>query len=187
MPGRRQTCAFPSITLYNLGLCNRDEYTTEANSDILVMMFDVLKKYAKQYMPYLRDIQDIRILGIVLFMIVVLLVSWSSIKTIDSNYRLQKQISALDQQNGIQRLSNANLELQNDYYKTDQYLELSARQNFGLARPGEVELIVPKEVALAHSVPAEEVQPSKAAGAQPFWQHNMQAWVDFFLHRQPGR
>jgi cell division protein FtsB len=147
-------------------------------------MLETIQKYYKQYSPYVRDIQDIRVLGMVLFVIVVLLVSWSSIKTIDSNYRLQKQISALNQQNDVQRLSNANLELQNDYYKTDQYLELSARQNFGLAKPGEIELIVPKAVALAHSVPADKPEQSKAAGAQPFWQHNMQAWVDFFLHRQ---
>jgi cell division protein FtsB len=151
------------------------------------MMFEVLKKYAKQYLPYLRDIQDIRVMGMVVFMVVLLLVSWSSIRTIDSNYRLQKQISELSQQNDLQHLSNANLKLQNNYYKTDQYLELAARQNFGLARPGEIELIVPKEVALAHSVPAAATEQSKAAGVQPFWQHNMQAWVDFFLHRQTGR
>ena len=123
-------------------------------------------------------------MGMLLFVVVVLLVSWSSIRTIDTNYKLQKQISALNQQNDIQNLSNSNLELQNEYYKTDQYLELAARQNFGLARPGEVELIVPKEVALAHSVPVAQATQSKAAGAQPFWQRNMQAWVDFFLHRQ---
>lgn len=166
---------------------NRDEYTTEANSDILVVMLDTLKQYIKQYAPHLRDVQDIRVLGMLVFLVIVLLVSWSSIKTIDTNYRLQKQISALNQQNDVQQLSNANLQLQNDYYKTDQYLELSARQNFGLAKPGETELIVPKDVALAHSAPAETAKPSQAAGAQPFWQHNMQAWVDFFLHRQAGR
>jgi cell division protein FtsB len=150
-------------------------------------MLETLQKYYKQYSPYLRDIQDIRVLGMVLFVIIVLLVSWSSIRTIDTNYKLQKQISALNQQNDIQKLSNANLELQNDYYKTDQYLELSARQIFGLAKPGETELIVPKDVALAHSVPAEQTKASRAASAQPFWQHNMQAWVDFFLHRQADR
>jgi cell division protein FtsL len=147
-------------------------------------MIETAKKYIEQYLPYLRDIQDIRVMGMLLFVVVVLLVSWSSIKTIDTNYQLQKQISELNQQNNVQHLSNANLELQNDYYKTDQYLELSARQNFGLARPGEAELIVPKSVALAHSVAPEKISGSKAASVQPGWQKNLQAWVAFYLHRQ---
>lgn len=163
---------------------NRDEYTTEDNSDILVEMLEMLQKYYKQYAPHLRDLQDIRVLGMVTFAIVVLWVSWSGIKTIDENYKLQKQISALQQQNDLQDLRNKNLKLQNDYYNTDQYLELSARQNFGLAKPGETELIVPKAVALAHSVPAPSAARTKAASALPKWQHNVQAWVDFFLHRQ---
>jgi hypothetical protein len=50
-------------------------------------------------------------------------------------------------------LQNENDDLKNAYYKSPQYLELSARQNFGLAAPGEKELLVPKAVALAH-VPA---------------------------------
>ncbi|CAN5418880.1 hypothetical protein BH09PAT4_BH09PAT4_02510 [soil metagenome] len=150
-------------------------------------MLETLQKYYKQCLPYLQDIQDIRVVGMLLFAVVVLLVSWSGIKTIDTNYRLQKQISTLDQQNDLQSLSNDNLKLQNDYYETDQYLELSARQNFGLAKPGETELIVPKEVALMHTVPSEQTPQSKAASAQPFWQKNLQAWADFFLHRQIDR
>ncbi len=150
-------------------------------------MLETIQKYYKQYSPYLQDIQDVRVLGMLLFAVLVLLVSWSSVKTIDTNYQLQKQISALDQQNELQSLTNDNLKLQNDYYKTDQYLELAARQNFGLAKPGETELIVSKEIALAHSIASEQKPQSKAASAQPSWQKNLQAWVDFFLHRQIGR
>jgi hypothetical protein len=97
---------------------------------------------------------------------------------------LQKQISRLRQENQIGSLQNTNLALQNRYLKTDQYLEISARQNLGLGAAGETELLVPKSVALAHTVK----QPGAAAPApevpkQPFWQRNFQAWIDFFLHR----
>lgn len=139
----------------------------------------------KKYRPYLDEAKDIRVVGLLAFGIVVLLVSWSGIKAIDTNYQLQKEISELQQQNDVQELRNKNLKLENQYYETTQYLELSARQNFGLARPGEVELIVPRDVALAYTVPIEvEQQEKTAARAAPFWQQNFQAWVNFFLHRQ---
>jgi len=143
---------------------------------------------AEKYLKYARqNLQDVRILGMVVFVIAVLLVSWSSIKTIDSNYQLQKQITALSQQNELQSLQNKNLQLENEYYQTDQYLELSARQNFGLAKPGETELLVPKDVALKHTVADSAGSAGKrAAETQPSWQHNLEAWVDFFLHRQPA-
>ncbi len=81
----------------------------------------------------------------------VLLISWSGIKAIQTNYGLQKQISGLKQQNAVIRLQNENLALKNQYYNSDQYLELSARQNFGLAVPGEKEINRPqKRGALVH-------------------------------------
>lgn len=147
-------------------------------------MIEKVIDYWDKYSPRLRDLQDVRVIGLLLFGIAVLLVTWSGIKTIDTNYRLQKQISELDQQNDVQALANKNLRLQNEYYQTDQYLELSARQNFGLAKAGETELIVPKDVALSYTIePITNTDRQTAATSQPAWQRNFQAWVDFFLHR----
>jgi hypothetical protein len=117
----------------------------------------------------------------------VLLVSWSGVKAINSNFSLQKQISQLQQQNAVQQLANDNLKLQNDYYNTPQYLELSARQNFGLAAPGETEWIVPQNVAMAHTVDLpQDKAASEATKAvkQSSIQRHLQAWTDFFLHRK---
>jgi cell division protein FtsB len=152
-------------------------------------MFRFLKEWLgakyKHYKPYLHEARDVRVLGLIGFGVIVLLVSWSGVKAIDTNYRLQKEIAELQQQTALQSLSNTNLKLQNDYYKTDQYLELSARQNFGLAKPGETELIVPRDVALSYTTAsASDGKRPTAAAAQPGWQRNFQAWVDFFLHRQ---
>ncbi len=152
-------------------------------------MFRFLKEWLgeklKKYRPYLEEARDIRVVGLLAFGIVVLLVSWSGVKAIDTNYQLQKEIAAIQQQNDVQELRNKNLKLENQYYETDQYLELSARQNFGLAHPGESELIVPRDVALAYTTPLDEASATTtAADAPPFWQQNFQAWVNFFLHRQ---
>ncbi len=152
-------------------------------------MFRFLKQWLnakyKEYKPYLHEARDVRVLGLIGFGVIVLLVSWSGVKAIDTNYRLQKEIAELQQQTDLQSLGNTNLRLENEYYKTNQYLELSARQNFGLAKPGETELIVPRDVALAHTVdlPGYDEQVT-AANAQPGWQRNFRSWVDFFLHRQ---
>jgi cell division protein FtsB len=134
---------------------------------------------------YLKRLSDVGFLGQVLFVILVLLISWSGIKTIQTNYGLQKQITVLNHQNQLQKLQNDNLALKNEYYKSNQYLELSARENFGLAAAGETELIVPKNVALAYTANLPSpTPPVEAKAKQPAYQRNFESWVDFFLHRQ---
>src|SRR5690349_12374719 len=102
----------------------------------------------QKYQEYLSKLTDVRVLGQVVFVGVVLLFSWSAVKVIHTNYKLQQQIARLQQENELQKLKNDNQRLKNEYYKSPQYLELAARQNFGLAAAGEKELLVPKEVAL---------------------------------------
>lgn len=136
---------------------------------------------------YILQFKDLRAAGLLLFLVIVLLISWSGIKAIDTNYRLQKQISQLQQQVQVAKLGNTNIKLQNQYYQTDQYLEIAARQNFGLAKAGETVLNVPQNVALAHTVDvpdADQAETKKTEAKQPLYQRNFQAWMNFLLHRQ---
>lgn len=134
---------------------------------------------------FIQRFSDVRFAGQVIFVIIVLLISWSGAKAIQSNYGLQKQVTAINQQNSIQQLENTNLALQNKYYNSNQYLELSARQNFGLASPGEKELLVPQSVALAYAPnPAISSAVASSTISSPHSQNNFEAWVSFFLHRQ---
>jgi cell division protein FtsB len=146
-----------------------------------------IKQYQKMIYEYAGDLRDVRVVGLVVFLVVVLLISWSGIKVIDTNYSLQKQITRLKQQNDLQQLQDNNLKLQNQYFNTNQYLDITARQEFGLAAPGEKSLVVPTAVALAHTqnIPSLDQQ-TKAATVnhQPAYQRNFQAWMNFFLHRQ---
>lgn len=150
-------------------------------------MLDKIQKY--QNHPLVHQLRDVRSLGLIAFAVIVLLVSWSGVKTIQTNYQLERQIAEMKQQNDIRRLENNNQKLRNDYYKTPQYLELAARKNFGLAMPGEKILLVPKSVAMSYVsgvAPADKVaaaEPSEATKKLPFYQRNLQAWVNFFLHR----
>ncbi len=133
---------------------------------------------------YAQRLTDVSFLGQMLFVVLVLLISWSGIKTIQTNYSLQKKISALKQQDDVQKLQNDNLALQNQYFNSKQYLELQARQNFGLAAAGEKEIIVPKSVALSYTVDLPSAKPPAAKVKQPAYQRHFQSWVNFFLHRQ---
>jgi cell division protein FtsB len=133
---------------------------------------------------YILSLRDVRNVGLLVFTVIVLLISWSGVKSIQTNYGLQKQISRLNQENQVKKLQNTNLALQNRYYGSAQYLEVSARQNLGLASPGETELLVPDTVALQHTVaPPSEKTASAEVPQQAAWQRNFQAWMDFFLHR----
>ncbi|HET7302113.1 MAG TPA: septum formation initiator family protein [Candidatus Saccharimonadales bacterium] len=150
-------------------------------------MLQKIKNYLQDIDKWTEQLQDVRVLGLLVFAIVVLLISWSGVRAIDANYALQKQISTLKQQNQVQELANNNLKLQNQYFTTNQYLELTARQNFGLAMPGEKELIMPPSVAIANTVDyrnPEDVEADKTAAKQPAYQRHFQAWMNFFLHRQ---
>ena len=131
--------------------------------------------------------RDVRAVGLLLFVAIVLLISWSGVKVIDTNYNLQKQISGIKQQHQVQQLTNTNIKLQNDYYQSQQYLDIQARQNFGLASPGETVINVPTSVAMAHTITLpneEQIEVSKTKAKQPAYQRHFQAWMDFLLHRQ---
>jgi cell division protein FtsL len=144
-----------------------------------------IKQYLEIVIANINRLRDIRFAGQVLFVLVVLLVSWSGVTTIDSNYSLEKQISTLQQQNAVQTLENNNLKLQNQYYNSNQYLELSARQNFGLAAPGETELIVPQNVARSYTIPQPSAPATLPTQHTPSYERNLRDWLDFFMHRQP--
>jgi len=146
-------------------------------------MLEKLTQYKNH--PYVQQFRDVRAVGLAVFGVVVLLISWSGAKAIQTNYDLQKQISQLQQENQVWQLKDNNLQLQNEYFNTNQYLELAARQNFGLGAPGETELIVPKNVALAYTAKLSNQQSEgKASSKQPFYQRNFESWMNFFLHRQ---
>ncbi len=141
---------------------------------------DYIKAYITDFVYRLRDI---RFAGQVLFVIIVLLISWSGVKAINMNYNLQKQIATAKQENLIQTLQNNNLQLQNEYYNSNQYLELQVRLNFGLAAPGEQEILVPKSVALYYAPKLNTNVTAPIKINEPTFQKDIQSWVNFFLHR----
>jgi len=151
-------------------------------------MFDKIQKLYNS--KNAKQAMDVRNLGLYVFGIIVLAIAWSGAKTVQNNYELQKRIATLKQENTVLSLENGNTYLQNQYYKTDQYLELSARQNLGLAAPGEQVLLVPKATALKYIDPslsqAAISSQISASDTRSKPVKNLEAWRDFLLGRTPS-
>lgn len=134
-----------------------------------------------------KQLFDARNIALYIFGVIVLAIAWSGAKTAQNNYELQKQISALKQQNQVLSLQNANTFLQNQFYQTNEYLELSARQNLGLAAPGEQVMVIPKAVAMKYVDPS--LASKSSDSQQPTidnrskYAKNLEAWRDFLLGR----
>lgn len=148
-------------------------------------MQDIIKRFIQD--KSIDQWRDTRVWGFVAFGVVVVLASWSGVRVIETNYTLQKKIAALHQQNDILHLQNENQKLQNEYYQTDTYLELSARQQFSKAAPGEQLVLVPRDVALAHApelpkTPEIDKVKPPAASAGPTYLKHLRAWRDFVFH-----
>ncbi|MCA9348483.1 septum formation initiator family protein [Candidatus Saccharibacteria bacterium] len=149
-------------------------------------MLEKLKnhKATDRVMVYIKSLNDIRNVGLLIFLIIVLLVTWSGVRVVQDNYDWQKKISVLKQQNEIKQMENANLALRNKYLETDEYLELVARKQYNKALPGETMLIVPKAVALKHAVDnpvVEEPKIESIEGTGSKYERNFNAWLDFLF------
>lgn len=162
---------------------NKGWYTIVVMADIEKLKTQGRAFYARarQYVLSLRDVRNV---GSLAFVVMLFLVVWSGARAIQTNYTLQKQVYELSKQNDVRRLENANLALTNNYYNTSQYLEVTARQNLGLAAPGETVLLVPKDVAMSRTVAEPAAKTPTAVENLPFWQRNFRAWMDFLLNRQ---
>lgn len=135
-----------------------------------------------------KQLADVRNIGLYIFGVVIVAIAWSGAKTVQNNYELQKKISTVKQQNMVLWLQNQNTYLKNQYYQTDEYQDLSARQNLGLAAPGEKELLVPKDVAMRYVNPrlsqTASSSNSQAADNRPGYVKNLESWRDFLLGRK---
>ena len=98
---------------------------------------------------------------------------WGTMDTLQNNFRLQTQVNELQHDVELSKLEAENLELENQYFASQEYLELQARQRLNKALPGEHLLILPQNTVkdtASDSTQTEEVV-----------QNNFQAWLSFFF------
>lgn len=140
----------------------------------------------QKFYQQLKRFSDVRVIGLLVFGVVVLLVTWSGLKVMQTNYELQKKEAELRQKTLIAKLENENLRLKNTYFESDEYLELTARRQFNKGAPGEKLYLVPEEVARAKTVelPETEVKVDQTKEVpKSRYQKNFEAWVEFLFNR----
>ena len=76
---------------------------------------------------------------LVLMVVIAAVAVWMAmvIQVLNNNYKLQRQVDNAKLDSQMLELENQNLRLEQLYYRTDEYMELSARSLLGKALPGE--------------------------------------------------
>lgn len=104
--------------------------------------------------------------------------TWNTVTAMQRNYRLQQKYDQLKAEVELQELENQNLKYNIAYLKTDDYLELAAREKFNKANPGETMVYLPssgKEEQAAVIKSPVVAKKSEPTG----WRANLQAWLKF--------
>lgn len=69
--------------------------------------------------------------------------AWASVEAVQRNYVLQREVDDKHRQQQLIALQTENLQFEQRYYKSNEYLTLEAKRRLGLAEPGERVLILP--------------------------------------------
>lgn len=102
---------------------------------------------------------------------------WGTISAIQRNFILEQQAQDLRAEISLQALQNQNAKYQQMYYKSTEYLELSAREHFDKASPGESEILLPPNTV--SSEPR-----SKTTAPQEAKRTNFEQWLSFLFGRR---
>lgn len=109
---------------------------------------------------------------------------WGSLQMMQRNYNLQRELDEKNRQLLVAQLDTANAQLQQAYYKTDEYKELAVRQNLGLVKPGESVLILPDNsdaVKQASSQESASIYSTTDLVTQDGEKSNFKQWVNFLF------
>ena len=101
--------------------------------------------------------------------------AWSTINVLAKNYDLERQVEQARLDTEIMKLQNENLRLEQAYYQTNEYLELSARKLLNKAQPGEHLVILPR---------VEDKTPTTNTAVTVVEKSNLEQWVDFLFGRR---
>ena len=99
---------------------------------------------------------------------------WGTVQAMQNNFQLQHQLDTSKQNVELMNLEAQNLAYENNYYASDEYLDLAVRDRFGKAPAGESMLLLPANTVHDTSQPSTMIKHV----AQP---SNFQAWMDFLF------
>jgi cell division protein FtsB len=115
--------------------------------------------------------------NIVLFVAIILCLVWSygAIESMSRNWQLEEKLKTRQLEAAKLKVEVETLELEQEYYQTDEYKELMARIKSNRMLPGETMVIMPKNSESAinrHSEPTKEMTTPRS---------NFSQWLDFLF------
>ena len=111
--------------------------------------------------------------------------AWASVQAVQRNYALQREVDDKHRQLQLTKLETENLQFEQHYYQSREYLTLEAKRRLGLAEPGEHVLILPPNSDAAKAADAAEQKANDAAPTQLPPPPPIQQWMDFLFGAKP--
>ncbi|MDN5819782.1 MAG: hypothetical protein L0H38_03455 [bacterium] len=103
--------------------------------------------------------------------------AWGAVNVMQRNYELQREVSQKQRELQLVELQAQNLEYEKQYYKTNEYQSLAARDVLGLGDPGERVLIFSKN----SPPPQDKSQPEEKPTTVLEKPSNLQQWGNFMF------
>jgi len=103
--------------------------------------------------------------------------AWASVSTMSRNWELEKKLEARQLHLAKLKLEIKNMELEQEYYRTEEYQELMARAKQGKMLEGETMVVLPE-----NSKAAKEKY-TRAELAVAVEQSNFEIWMSFLFPR----
>ncbi|MGB4762443.1 MAG: hypothetical protein WBP12_03770 [Candidatus Saccharimonas sp.] len=107
--------------------------------------------------------------------------AWGSVSMIQTNFNAQKSLEDQRRQLELTQLEVDTLQYQQNYYKTDEYKDLAARKDLGLASPGEDVLLLPPNTQAVKDQDAADAEKTavQASGESSITESNFDQWMSF--------
>ena len=105
--------------------------------------------------------------------------AWGAIFTMETNFTAQKAVEDLKREQQVTQLEVDMLKFKQNYYKTDEYKDLAARESLGLASPGEKVLMLPPNSDAVKRLDDREAGQTTSMVATTASMSNFEQWMSF--------
>ena len=160
-----------------------DAYRTRTHSRIQVLYNFFCTKEKTHMKNFFKELLTLNSLVYFLAVSAAFLLVWQTTKVTLENYSLQKRVDELQQEVEILELENQAITYSIQYYKTDSYKELAARENFNLKSPGESVLYVPRAT---QTKPETSNEASSSEVSDTSTDSNINRWLYFLFGIDPS-
>ncbi len=111
--------------------------------------------------------------------------AWGSVAMMQTNFDAQKAVDDQKRQLELTKLRVETLKYKNNYYQSEEYKDLAARTNLGLAAPGEKLLILPPNSSAVKQQDAAEQRKATTLHVSVTGT-NFDQWIKFLTGQSAG-